>query len=176
MERVEAGCAPQKWKIEVTRNGSLRSVVVCLALVGVGLVLGCSDEKAATSASQPLTSSPCVAFGPLRFTRTKGPPNEFEVTFPRENLLGGPFKLRIENGNLATGTNRVSSATVTVNGAEIASPNDFNQQVAVIEEPVSLTASNTLTGPLDLDARVLPDDQCRGRGFDPTAGHDHVPG
>lgn len=54
-----------------------------------------------------------------------------------------PYTLHIVNGH-ANGTNRISSARVTLNGTEIAGPNDFGQNVAVIDRTVSLQAGNTL--------------------------------
>jgi hypothetical protein len=48
------------------------------------------------------------------------------------------------NGN-ADGTNRISSASISLNGTQIIGPSDLNQQVAKIVKPVTLTDQNRLT-------------------------------
>lgn len=52
---------------------------------------------------------------------------------------------RITNGGLNNQFSLVTSATVTLNGTPIAQPNEFAGTVRVIEKPVTLTSSNTLT-------------------------------
>lgn len=82
-------------------------------------------------------------FGPKQYLRTSGPPNQYTDTLTLPAGATAPFLLHIVNGN-ADGTNRVSSATVTLNGSQIAGPSDFNQNVAVIDRAVTLQANNTL--------------------------------
>ena len=84
-----------------------------------------------------------VLFGPKTYTRTAGPPNQFTDTFTLPAGTTAPYTLHIVNGN-ANGTNRISSATVKLNGVEILDPNDFGQNVAVLDRTVALQASNTL--------------------------------
>lgn len=84
-----------------------------------------------------------VLFGPKQYTRTAGPPNQFTDTFTLPAGTTAPYTLHVVNGN-ANGTNRISSATVKLNGVQIAGPNDFGQNVAVIDRAVALQASNTL--------------------------------
>jgi RHS repeat-associated protein len=85
-----------------------------------------------------------VLFGPKSYTRTAGPPNEVTDTFTLPSGTTAPYTLHLVNGN-PDGTKRVSSATVTLNGAQILSPSDFNQNVAVLDRTVTLQAANTLT-------------------------------
>ena len=65
---------------------------------------------------------------------------------PALAALATPFLLRIENGSPALlGAKPVTAATVTLNGVEVAGPNDFNQKVTLIERSVTLTGgANTL--------------------------------
>ena len=84
-----------------------------------------------------------VLFGPMQYTRTAGPPNQFTDTFTLPSGTTPPYTLHIVNGN-ANGTNRISSATVTLTGTQILGPSDFGQNVAVIDRTVTLQASNTL--------------------------------
>ena len=84
-----------------------------------------------------------VLFGPKQYTRNAGPPNQFTDQFTLPAGTTTPYTLHIINGN-ANGTNRISSATVKLNGTQILGPNDFGQNVAVIDRTVSLQASNTL--------------------------------
>src|SRR5262249_2075528 len=53
-------------------------------------------------------------------------------------------QLIIVNGN-ADGSNRVSSARIALNGVQILGPSDFNQHVATIVRPVTLTDPTQLT-------------------------------
>ena len=84
-----------------------------------------------------------VLFGSKTYTRTAGPPNSFTDTFTLPAGTTAPYTLHVVNGN-ANGTNRISSATVKLNGVEILDPNDFGPNVAVLDRPVALQASNTL--------------------------------
>ncbi|MEK6804385.1 MAG: LamG-like jellyroll fold domain-containing protein, partial [Nitrospirota bacterium] len=94
-----------------------------------------------------LTSLPVqaqtVLFGPQQYTRTAGPPNQSTDTFTLPTGTTAPYTLHIVNGN-ANGTNRISSARVTLNGTEIAGPTDFGQNVVVVDRTVILQATNTL--------------------------------
>jgi hypothetical protein len=55
----------------------------------------------------------------------------------------GPYQLTIVNGE--RGQNRVSSAVITLNGANVASPNSFSKNAPVIATDVILAAQNTLS-------------------------------
>lgn len=84
-----------------------------------------------------------TTFGPRRFDRTTGPPNQYLEQFSLPAGVASPFSLHIQNG-ASDGSNRVSSATVKLNGTEILIQSDLNQNVAGIDRTVSLGATNTL--------------------------------
>jgi len=56
----------------------------------------------------------------------------------------GSYTLCIINGD-AAGNNRISSAVISINGIEVASPNEFNQQVGTITKPVTLNKDNLIS-------------------------------
>jgi hypothetical protein len=85
-----------------------------------------------------------VVFGPETYRYAPGKPTPQSTAFTVLNPAT-TYTLRIHNGGLSNEFSRVSSAVITLNGLEIAKPNDFNQNVALIEKPVTLTATNTLT-------------------------------
>ena len=85
-----------------------------------------------------------VAFGPKRFNRTNGAPNNYVETFTiPTNCLNGIYKLIILNGT-SSGSNRISSAVIKLNGVEIFAQSDFNQNVYRLERAATLSAQNTL--------------------------------
>lgn len=84
-----------------------------------------------------------VVFGPKQYVRTTGAPIRYTDTFNVPQAVVAPFVLRIANGD-ASGRNRLSSATVVLNGVQVAGPADLNQKVALIERPVELGPANTL--------------------------------
>ncbi len=92
---------------------------------------------------QEIVQAQTVLFGPKQYTRTAGPPNQFTDTFTLPAGTTAPYTLHVVNGN-TNGTNRISSATVTLNGTQILGPSDFGQNVAVIDRTVTLQASNQL--------------------------------
>jgi PKD repeat protein len=77
-----------------------------------------------------------TAFGPQTFQRAAGPPDTFSRSFAVRNP-NTTFTLRVHN-------DRVSSATITLNGVDVVRPSDFNRTVTLIERPVSLQATNQL--------------------------------
>lgn len=111
-----------------TRRGWFAVVMLCLAFVLV---------------HQEIVQAQTVLFGPKQYTRTAGPPNIFTDTFTLPAGTTAPYTLHVVNGN-TNGTNRISSATVTLNGAQILGPSDFGQNVAIIDRTVTLQASNQL--------------------------------
>src|SRR6185312_1427339 len=82
-------------------------------------------------------------FGPKEYVRTTGAPNQYTDTIAVPAWVISPYKLHIQNGD-SSGSNRVSSATITVNGTQVAGPSDFNQNVAALDRTVTLTAQTTL--------------------------------
>jgi hypothetical protein len=86
-------------------------------------------------------AAPVPLFGPEKFIRETGAPDTSSRSFQACNT-GATYRLVVENG--AAGKDRVSSATVTLNGVEIVRPNDLNQRVERVEKEVSLQGDNTL--------------------------------
>jgi hypothetical protein len=81
-------------------------------------------------------------FGPMQYTRSAGKPQTFIDTFERCGTAA--CQVIVTNGN-ADGSNRISSASILLNGVQIAGPSDFNQQVSEFVIPVDLAAENELT-------------------------------
>ncbi len=81
-------------------------------------------------------------FGPQVIERGKGQPVletfQFSVSNPSDQ-----FVLKIVNGDDSE-KSRISSLSLTINGVEQASQEEFNQQVGLIEKPISLAQSNLL--------------------------------
>jgi len=84
-----------------------------------------------------------TVFGPTQYVRTQshGPADIFTDTF---SATSGEGILTVHNGE-ADGTNRVSSAELTINGEEIFGPQDFSQGVYILEAPVTLSENNSIT-------------------------------
>jgi PKD repeat protein len=88
-----------------------------------------------------LFSSPTTIYGPRKFTRSSAKPVVVTETFSAPNAT--TYNLIVFNGE--KGKNRVSSATVKINGIEILRESDFNQQVDRIERSISLLLSNSIS-------------------------------
>lgn len=104
------------------------------------------------------TGDPLPIFGPEKFVRTAGSPNMVVRRFDNCET-SARYKLVVINGT-ADGKNRVTSGTVTVNGAIVARPSDFEEageekredgrrgnasrQAIRFERPLRIAASNAL--------------------------------
>jgi RHS repeat-associated protein len=64
-------------------------------------------------------------------------------TFSLPSEAFAPFTILVENG-APEGSNRVSSATIKLNGENLFTPSDFNQNVASLTKAPTLTPTNTL--------------------------------
>jgi tRNA(Ile)-lysidine synthase len=79
------------------------------------------------------------------YTRQSGAPVTESDTFSVLSPNGSPWILRATNGDLEdTSVEKVSSSTLQINGIEILKPDQFNQDVSLIEMPVNLSSSNTI--------------------------------
>lgn len=86
-------------------------------------------------------TAPLPLFGPEKFSREAGTPDTVSRAFAACNT-GATYRLVVENG--ATGKDRVSSATISLNGVEVVRPSDLNQRVERVEKEVALQGENTL--------------------------------
>src|SRR5215813_14913447 len=95
------------------------------------------------SSSSTQTTETFNVYGPQRFTRLTGQAvnNVQNFSLPADAIA--PFSIQVENG-APEGSNRVSSATIKLNGADLYTPSDFNQNVSSLTKTVTLTATNTL--------------------------------
>ena len=93
-----------------------------------------------------LASPPCCSgspvFGPVVYQRDTAKPVVVDKNFSVTNA--GSYTLCIINGD-AAGNNRISSAVISINGVEVVSPNEFNQQVGTITKPVTLNKNNLIS-------------------------------
>src|SRR5947207_4847561 len=103
-----------------------------------------ADRKSNTSRSIPPQSTETFnIYGPRRFDRQTGPPVNVVETFsiPADGIA--PFTILVQNG-AADSSGRVSSATIRLNGADIFTPQNFNQTVGSLTKSVTLASTNTL--------------------------------
>ncbi len=98
------------------------------------------------SPSLLLAAPPCCSgspvFGPAVYQRDTAKPVVVDKNFSVTNA--GSYILCIINGD-AAGNNRISSAVISINGIEVVSPNEFNQQVGTITKPVTLNKDNLIS-------------------------------
>jgi hypothetical protein len=87
-------------------------------------------------------------FGPKQYLRTSGAPDVYTDSFPAVTAITEEAKLIVKNGHWDDKnriTDATSSASVVVNGVEIFGPNDFNQQVYLLEATINVAESNSIT-------------------------------
>ncbi len=86
-----------------------------------------------------------TAFGPITHQRGQGTPITETTTFTVKDPTA-PYIIRINNGGLTDGEfEKVSSSIFILNGVQIVGPNEFNQNVSIIEKPVTLSSTNMLS-------------------------------
>jgi hypothetical protein len=122
----------------VTLNGSsqLRGQVIANSLtLNGGKIIG---------AVWPFQSGNALTvFGPRRFDRTTGQPNQYLEQFALPAGVTSPYTLHIQNGE-PDGSNRISSATIKLNGVDVLKPSDLNQNIGSVDRTIVLTANNQL--------------------------------
>jgi len=82
-----------------------------------------------------------TVFGSQSYERGRGQP---EVTVSTFSVLNpdAPYYIELVNG--PDGATRVSSAIISINGAQMIIPEDVNQQVGQVEKPVMLAKTNEI--------------------------------
>src|ERR1043166_1459999 len=81
-----------------------------------------------------------TVYGPRRFDRQTGQAVNVVENFSIPSDAAAPFSIQIQNGD-ANGSNRVSSATIRLNGADVFKPANFNQTVGSLSKAVSLLST-----------------------------------
>jgi hypothetical protein len=122
------------------RIKKLAGLICILALFLLALSAGSVNSMRAAYQS---TGKTFLVFGPADYKRAPGQPLSVTRSFNARNA-NAPYTLRIFNGGNNNQFSRTSSATVTLNGVEVATTQDFNQDAALIERRVALTLQNTL--------------------------------
>jgi hypothetical protein len=79
-------------------------------------------------------------FGPEQYVRTNGKPDVYTEAF---SARSGPAEIMVTNGD-ASGSDRISSAHILLNGVQIFGPRDFNRRVADLSAAIHLETKNTL--------------------------------
>src|SRR5712692_2565523 len=83
-------------------------------------------------------------FGPEKFIRTTGAPNDYQRTFNVPSYVGSPYSLEIINGapdgSHGSIPDAVSSATVSLDGQEIVKKNEFSSTTATIRKDITLSS------------------------------------
>ena len=79
-------------------------------------------------------------FGTNQYVRTNGNPNVYTDSF---SAASGQGAITVLNGD-ENGNNRVTSASILLNGIEIFGPNNFKKKIYVLEAQVDLQASNSI--------------------------------
>lgn len=93
-------------------------------------------------------------FGPVRYDRLKGAPTVYTGTFERCNPAAQGI-LKITNGD--SKDTRMTAASIYVNGTEVATENEFKQQVPYFEKVISINESNSLMVELKSGKQDIPD-------------------
>src|SRR4030042_4110828 len=104
---------------------TLTFLIICIILWGIDL-----------------SSSVLTIYGPRKCICNTGDPVLVTETFSAPSPTAC-YNLIVFNGE--AGKNRVSSATVKINGIEIIGENDFNQQVEKIERSIRLESNNNIS-------------------------------
>src|SRR3984885_6108558 len=91
-----------------------------------------------------------VVFQTQTFVRTRGnTPTGYTARFNVPGWVAAPFTMQVVNGN-GIGRERVTSATVSLNGTQILGPSEINQNVGELDPTVSPVAGeNTLQVTVD---------------------------
>jgi hypothetical protein len=86
-----------------------------------------------------------VPFGPQTYVRGAGSPAPVTNTFSLLNPTT-QYTLHIVNGGLGdTTTELASGSVITINGVQVVGPNNFNKNVTVLDVPLTLQFSNTIS-------------------------------
>ena len=104
------------------------------------------QPKTPVTTESPLSTQATETFnvyGPQRFTRLTGQAVNVVQNFSLPADAAAPFNIVVQNGT-SEGSNRVSSATIKLNGTDLYTPSDFNQNVSSLTKAVTMTATNTL--------------------------------
>ena len=76
-----------------------------------------------------------------KYVRKEGPVSTVEDEFSVD-IPGDDFLLHIQNGE--DKKHRVSSAVISINGKQVVGPDEFNQQVGLIEKNITLKEDNVI--------------------------------
>lgn len=96
--------------------------------------------KAATAVAAVQTEaavSESHVFGPQRYVRTNGAKNEYRNVVSVPAWITSPYRLHVQNSNVASGT-------VRINGTDVLEEADFKTNATVYDRTVTLTPSTTL--------------------------------
>ena len=100
-----------------------------------------SPSPSPTPSPAPNTET-FIVYGPKRFTRNSGEAVTTVENFSIPANAIAPFTVLVENGG-PNASDRVSSATIKLNGQTLYRSDDFNQNTSSLTKPVALKATHS---------------------------------
>src|SRR6185369_8162416 len=98
-----------------------------------------AKPKSATSQ----TGISIVLYGPQQFDRLSGSPATVTQQFSVPTGVIAPYTIHVQNGAM-DGTHRVSSGSIQLNGVELFTQNELEDNTPVLSQTVTLQSSNSL--------------------------------
>ncbi|MGA1870432.1 MAG: putative Ig domain-containing protein [bacterium] len=111
--------------------------LLVIMLIESGIILSTTQQAKADSFSECL-EEPVFS---KKYMRDPGAPKTVTDTFSLQDPES-IYMLRVENGE--SGAHRNSSITLKVNGEQMVGPSDINEEISIVEIPLSLSHVNTI--------------------------------
>jgi RHS repeat-associated protein len=122
-------------------------LTIALVLSGIPITAAPALSRASSSVmpTKAQNDNPLHVFGPQRYDRLAGPPRNQTAQFALASTPLSAYTLRVENGDPQGGTNRVTGATIILNGQMVASAADLTPAAPILLRNVQLQTANSLS-------------------------------
>jgi RHS repeat-associated protein len=118
-------------------------VMSSIAPVALATKLATAERPVKPATTTPQAGHRVTFYGPQYFIREAGSPVTVTEQFSIPSGVVAPYIIEVQNGG-AGGWRRVSNATIQLNGVELFTQNEINDNTPVVSQTVTLQSSNEL--------------------------------